>query len=206
MSAGHFPKDTIMSFDVKKSKVLIQLLKGPIYRDSMPILWQDFLINKEQIHDYFQHIGLNVFVHDDFGFAFLRQPQNNEAIDDDKVLPRLIQQRELSFELSVLLILLRKRLAEHDNTSSEARVVLDERDIIQMMRIFLPETNNEIKQKKDIDGLVEKAIDMGIMRRMTHDQRKLEVLRILAALFDASRLAELQNRIEEYKEYAQRST
>lgn len=206
MSAGDFPKDRIMSFDIKKTKVLVQLLKGPIYRDSMPVLWQDFLIYKEQVHDYFQHIGLNVFVHDDFGFAFLRQPIASESVDDDKVVPRLIQQRELSFELSVLLILLRKRLAEHDNSSSEARVVLDERDIIQMMKVFLPETNNEIKQKKDVDSLIEKAVDMGVLRRMTYDQRKLEVLRILAALFDASRLAELQNRIEEYKEYAQRST
>lgn len=206
MSAGYIPKDTIMSFDIKKSKVLIQLLKGPIYRDTMPVLWQDFLINKEQVYDYFQNIGLNVFVHDDFGFAFLRQPQTSDNVDDDKALPRLIQQRELSFEFSVLLILLRKKLAEHDNSSSEARVVLDEREIVQMMKIFLPETNNEIKQKKEIDSLIEKAAEMGVLRRMTYDQRKLEVMRILAALFDASRLAELQNRIEEYKVYAQRST
>lgn len=195
-----------MSVDIKKSKVLVQLLKGPLYRDSMSVIWQDFLIFKEQVSDYFSQIGLNVFVHEDFGFAFLRQPQASENLDAEIMLPRLVQQRELSFELSVLLILLRKKLAEHDSSSGEARVVLDERDILQMMKIFLPETTNEIKQKKEVDGLIEKVIEMGLLRRMTHDQRKLEVLRILVALFDASRLSELQGRIEEYKAYAQRTT
>lgn len=195
-----------MSFDIKKSKVLIQLLKGPLYRDSMPVLWQDFLVIKEQVLDYFNHVGLSVFVHDDFGFAFLKQPQASENLDEDKVLPSLVQHRELSFELSVLLILLRKKLAEHDSSSSDARVVLDERDILQMLKVFLPETTNDIKQKKEVDSLIQKVIDMGLLRRMTHDQRKLEVLRILVALFDASRLSELQTRIEEYKIYAQRTT
>lgn len=195
-----------MSFEIQKSKVLIQLLKGPIYRDSSPVLWQDLLVFKEQILEYFSHLGLSVFIHEDFGFAFLRQELSLADGSEDSSLPRLVQQRELSFDLSVLLALLRKRLAEHDTSSGDPRLIIDERDILQMLKIFLPETNNEVAQKKEIHALIEKAVDMGILRRLSHDPRKLEVLRILAALFEASRLSELDQRLEEYKNYAQQPT
>jgi hypothetical protein len=195
-----------MSFEIQKSKVLIQLLKAPIYRDSSPVLWQELLKHKENVSEYFSHLGLAVFLHEDFGFAFLKQDIDSAEMDEEQTLPRLIQQRELSFELSVLLALFRKQLAEHDRSSADLRLVLDERDILQMMKIFLPDTNNEVAQKKEVGGLIEKAIDIGILRRMSHDPRKLEVLRILAALFDASRLNELDQRLEEYKDYAQQPT
>ena len=136
----------------------------------------------------------------------IRSDIDSAEMDEEQTLPRLIQQRELSFELSVLLALFRKQLAEHDRSSADLRLVLDERDILQMMKIFLPDTNNEVAQKKEVGGLIEKAIDIGILRRMSHDPRKLEVLRILAALFDASRLNELDQRLEEYKDYAQQPT
>lgn len=210
-----------MNFEVKKSKVMIHLLKGPLYRDSSASVWHDLLSFEDEIKEYFSHIGLLLFVHKDFGFAFLKQEVSTEEIASQRVpfgeissemvseeqsLPRLVQQRELSFELSVLLAVLRKRLAEHDGLSGDPRLVLDEKDILQMLKIFLPETNNDVKQKKEVDALIEKAIDMGVLRRMTHDSRKLEVLRILAALFDASRLSELNDRLMEYESYAQQST
>jgi hypothetical protein len=97
-------------------------------------------------------------------------------------------------------------LAEHDSTSGDPRVVLDEKEVLQMLRIFLQDTNNEVKQKKEVDALIEKAIDIGVLRRMNHDPRKLEILRVLAALFDATRLSELDQRLKEYEAHANQST
>ncbi len=194
-----------MKFEVPKSKVIIQILKGPLYRDSSPTGWQDLLKYENELSDYFGHIGLSLFIHREFGFAFLKQEFPSDELPEDQILPRLIQQRELSFELSVLLAVLRKKLAEHDSASGEPRLVLDEKEILQAMKVFLRDTNNEVKQKKEVDALIEKVIDIGVLRRMSHDSRKLEVLRVLAALFDASRLSELDTRLLEYENHAKQS-
>lgn len=194
-----------MNFEASRSKVIIQLLKGPLYREQTPGLWHDFLKYQEEIQAYFSHLGLTLFSHQDYGFAFLRQDLA-AASEEEPALPRLVQQRELSFELSVLLVLLRKRLAEHDKSSGEPRLVIDEKDILQSLKVFLKDTNNEVQQRKEVSALIEKAIDIGVLRRLNHDEQKLEVLRVLAALFDATRLDELNSRLLEYEIYAKQST
>ena len=45
---------------------------------------------------------------------------------------------------SLLLVLLRKKLAEFDATSSEPRLILSRDDMIEMVRLFLPDTANQV--------------------------------------------------------------
>lgn len=195
-----------MTFEVRKSKALIHLLKGPLYRDSSPIVWHDLIFFQEQIREYFSHLGLVIFLNEEDGFAFLKQGLELEQDTEESSLPKLIQQRALSFELSLLLVLLRRKLAEHDNLSADPRLILDERDILQMLKVFLPVTNNDVKQKKDVDALIEKSVELGVLRRMSHDPKKLEILRILTAIFDADKLGALDSLIVEYKAYAAQPT
>jgi hypothetical protein len=198
-----------MAFEVRKSKTLISLLKGPLYRESSPIIWHDLMFFQEQIREYFSHLGLVLFLNEEDGFGFLKQAaQDYSQIQDaeESSLPKLIQQRALSFELSLLLVILRRKLAEHDNLSADPRLILDEREILQMLQVFLSATNNDVKQKKEVDTLIEKSIELGVLRRMSHDPKKLEVLRILTAIFDTDKLSALDSLILEYKDYAAQST
>ena len=195
-----------MAFEVRKSKALIHLLKGPLYRESSPIVWHDLIFFQEQIREYFSHLGLVIFLNEEDGFAFLKQGLELEQDTEESSLPKLIQQRAISFELSLLLVILRRKLAEHDNLSADPRLILDERDILQMLKVFLPVTNNDVKQKKDVDALIEKSVELGVLRRMSHDPKKLEILRILTAIFDADKLGALDSLIVEYKAYAAQST
>lgn len=195
-----------MTFEVRKSKTLIHLLKGPLYREASPIVWHDLILFQEQAREYFSHLGLMIFLNEEDGFAFLKQEREPEQDTEESSLPKLIQQRALSFELSLLLVLLRRKLAEHDNLSADPRLILDERDILQMLKVFLPVTNNDVKQKKDVDTLIEKSVELGVLRRMSHDPKKLEILRILTAIFDADKLGALDSLIVEYKAYAAQPT
>ena len=195
-----------MTFEVRKSKTLIHLLKGPLYREASPIVWHDLILFQEQAREYFSHLGLMIFLNEEDGFAFLKQEREPEQDTEESSLPKLIQQRALSFELSLLLVLLRRKLAEHDNLSADPRLILDERDILQMLKVFLPVTNNDVKQKKDVDALIEKSVELGVLRRMSHDPKKLEILRILTAIFDADKLGALDSLIVEYKAYAAQPT
>lgn len=195
-----------MAYEVRKSKALIHLLKGPLYRESSPSVWHDLILFQEQVREYFSHLGLMIFLNEEDGFAFLKQGQKPDQDTEESALPKLIQQRTLSFELSLLLVILRRKLAEHDNLSADPRLILDERDILQMLKVFLPVTNNDVKQKKDVDALIEKSVELGVVRRMSHDPKKLEILRILTAVFDADKLNALDTLIVEYKAYAAQST
>lgn len=196
-----------MQFEADRSRVLIALLKGPLYREGSPELWQNLSKHEEELKEYFAHLGLRLFIHRDYGFAFLRQESSlEEASEETQALPRLVQQRELSFELSVLLALLRKKMAEHDSNSSDPRLVLDQKEIFEMLKIFLPTSTHEVQQGKAVEALTEKAITMGVLRRLTHDAKKLEVLRVIAALFDAQILETMDQRLQEYENHAKQST
>ncbi len=196
-----------MQFEIHRSRVLIALLKGPLYREGSSELWQNLSKYEEELKEYFAHLGLSLFIHRDYGFAFLRQESSpEEASEETQALPRLVQQRELSFELSVLLALLRKKMAEHESSSSDPRLVLDQKEILEMLKIFLPASTHEVQQGKAVEALIEKAITMGVLRRLTHDAKKLEVLRVIAALFDAQILETMDQRLQEYENHAKQST
>lgn len=57
--------------------------------------------------------------------------------------PRLIARRPLSYPVSLMLALLRKRLAEADAGGGDARLVLSREEIAELMRVFLPDGTNE---------------------------------------------------------------
>lgn len=61
-----------------------------------------------------------------------------DAEEDDTAakLPRLIARRPLSLPVSLLLALLRKRLAEFDRGGGETRLVLSREDIVELIRVF----------------------------------------------------------------------
>jgi hypothetical protein len=69
-----------MNFEVAKSKVIIQLLKGPLYRESSPTAWQHLLFYEAEVTDYYSHMGLSLFIHLDYGFAFLKQAITLDSI------------------------------------------------------------------------------------------------------------------------------
>src|SRR5205807_453439 len=64
---------------------------------------------------------------------------------DEAELPRLVARHPLSFPVSLLLALLRKRLAEFDAESSDPRLVLSRDQIVEMLRLFLADAGNEAR-------------------------------------------------------------
>ncbi len=177
------------------SVAVIQLLKGPVYSDTHEKPWGLLLSLRHQVSDYVGVMGLNVMVDEAEGYAYLRsQPSHDDTAD----IPRLVARRTLSFHVSVLLALLRKRLAEFDASSSEARLVLSQQQIVEMLRLFMPESSNDARLVDQIDAHLNKVVDMGFLRRLRGEKDLFEVRRILKAFVDGQWLAELDARLEEY--------
>ncbi len=177
------------------SRVLVQLFKGPVYRDTNEKLWDPMLKLRAQISDYVAVLGLQVEVDESEGYAFLR---SRPVADHDGEMPRLVARHSLSFHVSLLLALLRKRLAEFDASSSDTRLVLSRDQIVEMLRVFLPASANEARLVDSIDGHINKAVELRFLHRLRVDANQFEVRRILKAFVDGQWLHEFDARLAEY--------
>jgi hypothetical protein len=177
------------------SLTVVNLCKGPVYRDTHEKIWACLLHLRSQVSDYVAVLGLHVVVDEAEGYAYLRsQPTDDNAAE----FPRLVARRTLGFHVSVLLALLRKRLAEFDASSADARLVLSRDQIVEMLRLFMPESTNEARLVDTIDAHINKVIDMGFLRRLRGEQELFEVRRILKAYVDGQWLSDFDAHLDEY--------
>jgi hypothetical protein len=177
------------------SLVLVHLMKGPLYRDVHDKLWGHLLELQYQVGDYVSVLGLSVVVDEAEGYAYLR----SQVIDQDATeFPRLVARRTLPFKVSVLLALLRKRMAEFDASNSDVRLVLSRDQIIELLRLFMPDSTNEARLVDNIDTTVKRVCDLGFLHPLRGEQDKYEVRRILKAYIDGQWLSEFDARLDEY--------
>lgn len=180
------------------SPLLISLLKGVLYREDDPPLWQSLTDQQVAVRDYIQVLGLELILDEAEGYAYLRQRQE-DGDNERSSLPRLIPRRQLSYPVSLLLALLRKRLAEFDASSGDARLILSRDQLVELLRLFLPEGTNEARLIDRIDSHINRVVELGFLRRLRGQQEPLyEVRRILKAFIDAQWLNEFDQRLAEY--------
>lgn len=178
------------------SSAVIPLMKGAVYRDTHDRAWKHLLQLQPQVRDYVAVMGLQVIIDEAEGYAFLRQRPADP--DDNDPPPRLIPRHALSFHVSLLLALLRKKLAEFDAQGGDTRLVLTRAQITEMIRVFLPETSNEARLMDKIDEHIGKVERLGFLRPVKNAEQSYEVRRILKAFIDGQWLADLDTRLAEY--------
>ncbi|MGH3274596.1 MAG: DUF4194 domain-containing protein, partial [Streptosporangiaceae bacterium] len=147
------------------------------------------------VRDYVEVLGLQVVIDEAEGYAFLRQSPVDE---DDRQIPRLIPRRSLSFHVSLLLALLRKKLAEFDAQGGDTKLMLTRAQITELLRVFLPATSNEARLIDQIDANINKAVEFGFLRPAKSAEPVYEVRRILKAFVDGQWLADFDARLAEY--------
>jgi hypothetical protein len=177
--------------------VVVQLLKGPVYRDTHERVWHQLLVLRHQVTDFVAVLGLVVMIDEAEGYAFLRS-RPDEVTDDE--VPRLVARRSLSFHVSLLLALLRKKLAEFDAVSADTRLVVTRDQIVEMLRVFMPETSNDVRLVATIDAHLNKIVDLGFLRRLRGQDDHFEVRRIIKAFIDGQWLSEFDQRLSAYRD------
>ena len=190
------------------STLVIPLLKGVIYEESDASLWNALINLQARVRDFVAVLGLELVLDEAEGYAFLRSRQESED-DADPKRPRLIARRPLSFPVSLLLALLRKKLAEFDASGGQdgngVRLVLTRDQIVELIRVFLPESSNEARLIDQIETHLNKIVELGFLRRLKTSaanqggQAVFEVRRILKAFVDAQWLADFDARLAAYQ-------
>lgn len=182
--------------------VLIPLLKGVTYRDDDATHWSALLQLQGRVRDHVAVLGLELMLDEAEGYAFLR---SRAVADDDPAarLPRLVARRPLSFPVSLLLALLRKKLAEFDAGGGDTRLILSREQIVELLRVFMPEGSNEARLTDQVDTQLNKVVELGFVRRLRGQDGMFEVQRILKAFVDAQWLGEFDARLAAYRDQLQ---
>jgi Domain of unknown function (DUF4194) len=181
------------------STPVVALMKGVVYRDADAPVWQALVDLRSQVRDYVEVMGLELMLDEAEGYAYLRQRQ---GVEGEPEIPRLVARRQLGYQVSLLLVALRKRLVEFDAKSAETRLVLDRNEIVDSVRVLLPDTQNEARLFDRMDAHINKAIELGFLRKLRGSDDRFEVQRILKAFIDANWLAGLEKRLAGYLEKA----
>jgi hypothetical protein len=189
-----------VSYDL--SALVIPLLKGVLYQETDPPAWNALLGLQARVRDYVAVLGLELHLDEAEGYAFLRSRAEPDDEDAAARLPRLVARRPLSFPVSLLLALLRKKLAELDAGGGDTRLVLSREEVVELIRVFLPAGSNEARLIDQVDTHLNKVAELGFVRRLKTQPGQpamIEVRRILKAFVDAQWLAEFDARLAAYR-------
>lgn len=193
------PEPTTPNDQNRLGQLLVALFQAVLYRDAHGALWQALMELQARVRDYAATIGLELILDDAEGYAYLRQ---RPAVEGEAELPRLIQRRQLSYPVSLILALLRKKLAEFDATGGDTRLVIDRDQIAEQVRLFLPQTGNEARLLDRMDAHLNKVVELGFLHRLRGQENQFEVRRILKAFVDAQWLADFEQRLAGYAAHA----
>lgn len=181
------------------SLVTIALLRGPVTRESDEKLWSVLTKIEHRVADYVGVLGLRLMLDESDGYAFLRSAREDEV---EAEFPRLVNRHRLSFHVSLLIALLRKRLAEFDATSSDARLMLTREQITDLMRTYVPDSSDDVKLRRKIDEHISAVEKLGFLKRLRGDYEAYEVRRIIRAFVDGQWLSDFDRRLAEYVDQA----
>ena len=181
------------------SKAIIKLLKSsPVEKDS-PV-WDAVKTYQGEIQDYLSQIGLELIVKKDEGFAYVTQFEDSEGNTQG-----LVTRRQIGFETSVLLVVLRQSLEEFDSspTSYQAQEkFITDTEIREELELFLQEGYNKLKFRKELDKYIKNAVDLGYLKEVSvrDNETRYQIHRIIK---EKITLDELQNFKIKLNEYAQ---
>lgn len=176
---------------------VIRLFKGPLYDDQRKE-WSELLLHIEGLRRYLAKIGIEVVLNENEGFAYLRQQQGEEIS-----LPSLLSRRKLSWEVTLLCVLLRQKLDEFDLKDTDSRKLFLSKDELKAeIELFFEEENNRSRMLDKLEAYLKRVVDLGYLKPVKASvlqddtQQKYEVKRILKARFDSDTLSRILAKIK----------
>ena len=175
---------------------LIKLLQGIVYQDD-EATWNLLRGHEHAVRAYYDVIGLVLHLSDADGYAFLRQSEEEESTH----LPRITRRMPLNYPTTLLCVLLRERLLQHDAGGIDSpRLIVSREDMVEAMLPFFKEKSDETRSVAVIHRAVERLAAMGFLTPLKTDEDAFEVRRILKAHVTADKLSEIKAVLEAHVE------
>lgn len=177
------------------ASAIIRLMRGVAYREVDEDAWSALDRHGSAIRDHFAALGVDVVVDDTEGYAYLRSRPDDEG---ETPLPRLVKRRALTYPVSLLLVLLRKRLVEFETSGGEGKLVLTRQQLVDLLQVFLAGSSNEARTVDVVDTTIRKVAELGFLRQLPRQPHHWEVRRILKAYVDAQTMSDFAGKLAEY--------
>lgn len=176
---------------------LIKLLQGVVYHDDAST-WSLLRDHEAGVRAYFETIGLELHMSEADGYAFLRQRRQE---DGEEPLPRLVRRIPLNYTTTLLCVLLRERLLQHDTGDIDSpRLVVHLSDLVDAMLPYFRNRSDETRTMRSIESAINRALDMGFLAAMKTEDDAYEVRRVLKAHLTAEKLAEIKQTMDAHAE------
>lgn len=175
--------------------VKVKLLQGPIYSEDAAA-WKTLFAHEEQIGSYFRDLGLSLVVDRAEGWAYLEQ----QNMEDEPTMIQLFKRRPLSFEATLLLVILREELLRFDSTPRAVETVptVSMKWLVDELSAFVPTLNNAVKRDGALKAVVKQGVAMGVLREILSDEddTTYQILRIVKAKLPEAKISEIKERLK----------
>jgi len=180
------------------SKAIVKLLKSTIERKSN--IWETVIHYQTEIQEYLNLIGLELIVKKEEGFAFVKQFEDSEGSTLG-----LIVRRQIGFETTLVLIVLRQILEEFDSNPTQFQAsekFITNVEIKEEVELFLQEGYNKLKFQKELDSYINKIVDLGYLKEVSKKEKviKYRIHRIIKEKVTLDILKEFKTKLQAYVE------
>lgn len=176
--------------------VIVKLLSGELTEDDR--LWNDMLHYRVPVAEYLARIGLEVVIDQKEGFAFLRQVE----LDEEGRTIGLIKRTPLSYEVTLICVVLREILEDFDmNPSTSPYCHVTHKQIREHIELFFKEKSNQVKLLRQLDRYIKQIVELGFLRVIQEgeliDERIYEIRRIIKAKITNDVLEDIRYAMEQ---------
>ncbi|MBR08959.1 MAG: hypothetical protein CMP48_14920 [Rickettsiales bacterium] len=179
-------------------KSAVKLLQGPVFEDHQDV-WNEVLQYQVELTQYFERIALEVIIDKRDGYAYLKQIE----LDESGSTIGLIRRMPLTYDLTLVCVLLREWLLEFESSDLEtANLYITPKEFRDRMEMFFKEKTNELKFIKELNRHLDQCVDMGFLKLVhkdttSHDEYRYEVKRILKARVTIDELSKFKQQLED---------
>lgn len=171
-----------------------KLLKGVVYHDDV-VAWQQIRDYEYPIREYLGKIGLGMHLDEIGSFAYLYDDSRDD--DNQDALPALTSRRNLSFPDTLLLVLLRERLEEHEMRDLDgARLILSDEDLLDMVQVFMQDYGDARRIETNTITSINRLARYGFLTK--RNDGRYTVRPLLRAKIDADELEGIKTRLVAY--------
>jgi hypothetical protein len=182
------------------TSVFIKLLKGPVeYVEKST--WERLIQYKVELTGFLLQMGLALVLDEQDGYAYIK----HQPFEEDENPVSWIQRRSLTYEESVMLVLLREMMAEFEvGEATNRELIKKRREIKEYAELFFKENASRVKFLKEIDRLIDKAEENGFLDKTEHhelaDEQKFRIRKIIKAKVSSEELDHFYQQLVRIKE------
>lgn len=180
------------------AKSAVRLLQGPVFEDQQDI-WNDVIKYRVELTQYFEKIAVGVIIDNRDGYAYLKQLE----LDDSGLTIGLIRRMPLSYDLTLVCVLLREWLQEFESNDLETvNLYITPKEFRDRLEMFFKEKANELKFIRELNKHLDSCEKMGFLRSIhkelaNPDEDRYEVRRIIKARITNEELTRFKQLLED---------